>query len=665
MFPIPDPGTRGKRRLKPGVLTISLVISLLIGLSYTNSRSAPTRWFRTGQDADLMLSGMDFDTTGGGLLFNHPSGLASDGLRFLLCDRFNNRVLVWLTPPSSWDDYPDLVLGQDSFFTNNPGTSKKGLNFPGNVAAANGMVAVADTENDRVLIWKRFPQQNGQAADVELLLPGFSPASADRYEWPWGVWTDGIKLAVAATHGGALLFWNSLPSFDNQPPDYAIRLPQFGTLRNISSDGFSYFFVSDHNAKIDGNRSGTFFWNSFPSRPDQTYDYFREGWIKGVQLPDGRLIAAGASFLEIWNSLPRTASRPPDLIIRNPYYSNGDGPDVVVAGGRLYANNYNGNNVQVYQTVPARSDEWPDFALGSPSVSANTLEQLNYIQNPVLATNGRSLIATSDFDRKVWMWRSLPSSSGQAPDVKISLKQLDLAPWDNALWKDHLVIAGKKKIAIWNALPWDGEAPARVISDRIGRVSFQELRGVALDDDRFYLADVDGTISVWSSLPETGYEEPILTFKAPGHPLNHLHSDGTYLCAAVQSGSENILVYRVADMKSGVDIKPYRTVGRSQNLPLNLPAEAITFGGSLAIANTNGSAVYLWQDIATAGDPAKAVVLGQPSLADTEPGIGRNRLFWPGSLAVSGHLLWVGEFKFSSRILQFSHEQTKKSVIRR
>lgn len=67
--------------------------SLFVILAITNLASAQS-WFQTGQNADLVLSGVDFNNTGGPLLFNHPSGIASDGTRFLLCDRFNNRVLI-------------------------------------------------------------------------------------------------------------------------------------------------------------------------------------------------------------------------------------------------------------------------------------------------------------------------------------------------------------------------------------------------------------------------------------------------------------------------------------------------------------------------------------------------------------------------------------------
>lgn len=133
---------------------------------------AQTR-FQTGQNAELMLSGVDFNNTGGPLLFNHPTGIASDGTRFLLCDRFNNRVLIWNTLPTKWNAQADLVLGQSDFFANNPGTSKGELNWPGNVAiGGNGLVAVAD---DRLLIWKNFPTRNAQAADVAISLPAITP----------------------------------------------------------------------------------------------------------------------------------------------------------------------------------------------------------------------------------------------------------------------------------------------------------------------------------------------------------------------------------------------------------------------------------------------------------------------------------------------------------
>jgi len=159
--------------------------------------SAQATWYATGQNADLMVSGVDFNNSGSNLYFNHPNGLATDGTHFLVCDRFNNRILVWNTLPNSSNTAPDLVLGQPNFVSNNPGTSKNQLNWAGNASlSAQGQLAVADTENDRILLWNHFPTDNGQPADVSLFLPGMTlPGAPMLYGWPWGVWTDGNRVA--------------------------------------------------------------------------------------------------------------------------------------------------------------------------------------------------------------------------------------------------------------------------------------------------------------------------------------------------------------------------------------------------------------------------------------------------------------------------------------
>jgi hypothetical protein len=46
---------------------------------------------------------------------------------------------------------------------------------------------------------------------------------------------------------------------------------------------------------------------------------------------------------------------------------------------------------------------------------------------------------------------------------------------------------------------------------------------------------------------------------------------------------------------------------------------------------------------------------------DRKPCIGRNKMFMPGSLAWGNGYLFVGEFKFSTRILRFS-PQAKPSA---
>ncbi|NQT84142.1 hypothetical protein HQ563_14035 [bacterium] len=132
-----------------------------IDSSYKVAEGNVSGWFSTGQQADIVLSAIDFNNTGGPLLFNHNAGIASDGTRLLLADRNNNRALVWESLPES-NVEPTMVLGQKDSTSNNPGAGPDQMNWPVSVSAADDRVVVADTYNHRVLIWNSFPNRNGQ-----------------------------------------------------------------------------------------------------------------------------------------------------------------------------------------------------------------------------------------------------------------------------------------------------------------------------------------------------------------------------------------------------------------------------------------------------------------------------------------------------------------------
>ena len=89
---------------------------------------------------------------------------------------------------------------------------------------------VADSSNHRILIWRTFPTTNGQAADLSLDLGEGS--------WPWGVWTDGIKMMVSRTEAGDVKVWNTIPAASGQTPaSFTIDPEIMGTPRQITSDG--------------------------------------------------------------------------------------------------------------------------------------------------------------------------------------------------------------------------------------------------------------------------------------------------------------------------------------------------------------------------------------------------------------------------------------------
>ncbi len=612
-------------------------------------------WFSTGQNAQIMVSGVGFNQTGG-LIFNHPNGLASDGTQLLVCDRFNNRLLVWKKLPTNPNTAPDLVLGQPNLDTNDPGTGKNQLNWPGNASlATDGKLAVADTENDRILLWNSFPVANGQAADYAIHLPSISPAGTGQfYGWPWGVWTDGKRLAAVATQGGAILFWNNFPTSDNVPPDYSIKLPQFGTPRTISTDGASYFFVGDHNAKVNGS-PGTFFWNSYPVTANQPYDFYRDEWIKGQKLPDGKLVAGGLSKIYIWNSMPTGSGQSPDLALAPPSYKNGDGVDLIFAQNRLFVNNYNGNNILVFNLLPVNASQAPDFAIAAPTIVAQTLDSIYYVQNPVLVTDGTRLIASSDFDRALYIWDHFPKQNGQVYDHKIEMPNGQL--WAATLHKGKLITGARNVLSVWDDAANISPKPTYQLVSQIGSALLDDIRGLTMDDHFFYLATKSGKIYLWSGLPTNATTNPVLTLSSTNSAqYGFLYSDGEYLCAARPEPPTGVDIYRVTDLRAGV-VQPFKVISNGA-VRLNQTAQGATKQGALFVASRADNRVLCWQNPADWGNPVKMIVLGQPNAQSVEAAIGRDRLFMPNSLLPHQNDLWVGEFKFSSRILKYSASTT-------
>lgn len=629
------------------------------GSTYAVAEKGAAGRFTTGQAADVMLGGFGFNQSGGALALNHPTGLATDGKRLLVADRWNNRVLVWTEIPSP-NTPPQLVLGQSGFETNDPGRDMSTLNWPGNVAIGkNGKIAVTDTNNDRVLLWNTFPTQSSQRADIALNLEAMS-SREDRMRngWPWGVWTDGTKLAVVATHGGTVLIWNAWPTRDDTAPDLVLRPQNAGTPRNITSDG-TFFMLSDHNYRgvtrpgpqpqnnNGGGMSGgpaTAVWNSWPTRSDQPPDYHWREWCKGSPTSDGGLVLAGIQSVFIWNKRPLDAQTDPDVMLMPQGYRNGDGPDAVIAGGRLFVCNYNGCNILAWNTIPQRDDMPPDFALGSETPAEDVWAKRFHIQNPIVATNGTNLFASSDFDRKLFVWKQLPAESGARPDLVYHLTD---GPWDNALHENTLVLGGRDALTIWKTLPLDGQPPDVTLRRRIGSIELREITGVALDARHLYVADRRANkVHVWRGIPGE-QDDPafVLDVQNPGR----MSSDGTWLTIAPFEGQE-ITFFKVANLSRRM---PEGWLGGRGMF--NLPGRAIVSHGRLFVANTSHHRVDVWHDVNDAinGAPADAH-LGAENGVDRRPGIGANKLFMPGSLAYDGTRLWVGEFKFSTRILRFS-----------
>lgn len=137
-----------------------------------------------GEPADIVLGQDSFDTCsandnnqdgaadGGptGRTLDEPTGVWSDGNRLVVLDTNNHRALIWNTFPQSNFEPADVVLGQADFTSATaPATSDSTFNSPYIGVASNGrQLAIADSGNNRVLVWETFPTANLAPAGVVL-----------------------------------------------------------------------------------------------------------------------------------------------------------------------------------------------------------------------------------------------------------------------------------------------------------------------------------------------------------------------------------------------------------------------------------------------------------------------------------------------------------------
>jgi len=636
-----------------------------IDSEYTIAQEGTQADFETAQSADIMLSGIDFNDTGGPLLFNHIGHIASDGIHLILADRNNNRVLIWNSLPTE-NTPPDIVLGQKDFTSNNPGDGMDSLNWPISVATDGTHLMVADTYNDRILIWNSFPTNNAQPADIVLENESDDQVTLHQegaIGWPWDVWTDGEMLIVASTGTQQVLLWNSIPTQNYQKADISMQIEDFGTPRTIGSDG-THLVIGDHNAFQ--NQRGNFFWKTFPTTSNQPYDFFisaptsigEDDNLAGPPMgdhmdslftEDGKFLMLGNSGLHIWNSFPKDENDAPDTTLTSSseedgfQLADGDGSGMVYEGGILYLSLSNANTIVGYKGIPTREAVDPDFAIGRDDINKNTLDENYFITNPVPATNGTNLFVSSDFDNKLYVWKNIPDESGADPDLVYH----NASGWDNALYEDTFVLAGLETVYIWKKLPLEGNLPDVELKMEIGNIKLQEVKGVAIDEKYFYLSDSKANkVYIWEGIPdENSNPKYTLSIDTPWR----LSSDGEYL-AVTEIFSHRVTLYEIDSLSDNA--QPSGIVG-GQGV-FNLPQGATISHGHLFIGDTGFNRLYIWTDVNNALKGSDAdFVLGAAEGEERRPEIGKDKLFWPATCAFDGTYLWIGEFKFSGRILRY------------
>lgn len=186
-----------------------------------------------GQPADVVLGQPDAssrDENRGDVVaadsFRWPHAFAGTGAGgVIVADAGNHRLLRWNTHPDA-DGPADAVLGQPDFHGGMefPYVSQAGrLRFPYAVGSVGTELAVADTANNRVLLYASTLAEHDDAPVAALGQPTLAANGENRWEavaadtlcWPYGLhWhrsTDHDLMAIADSGNNRVVLWERRP----------------------------------------------------------------------------------------------------------------------------------------------------------------------------------------------------------------------------------------------------------------------------------------------------------------------------------------------------------------------------------------------------------------------------------------------------------------------
>jgi len=168
---------------------------------------------------------------------HYPSGIWSDGQQLIVADAWNHRVLIWHNIPTTNVHPADVVLGQPNFSQNQPNVHGQAsnpdantLNWPYGVFSDGNHLWIADTGNRRVLFYNEIPKSNFSKADRVIGKPNFTTRDYENTDpvWPYSVKvnTNGI-MAIADTQFFRTLIWKNKADAFSHKADIIIGQDNF------------------------------------------------------------------------------------------------------------------------------------------------------------------------------------------------------------------------------------------------------------------------------------------------------------------------------------------------------------------------------------------------------------------------------------------------------
>jgi hypothetical protein len=243
---------------------------------------------RNGEPADFVLGAPNLTTAATvGITAVAVNGAQSVQVvegKLYVGDYLRRRIMSWNTVPTMSDVAADHVAGQPDLMTNNTTVDQSTLNNTEDFFITGNKLIVADSNNNRVLIWNMLPA-DGAPADVVLGQADFThkaanddngdgvsdgPPTARTFNYPSSIWSDGTNLVIADAANNRVLIWNQIPTVSFTPADHVLGQPGFITnSAGAGAGGLNYPYFLDSNgtqlAVADSSNHRVVIWNTMPT----------------------------------------------------------------------------------------------------------------------------------------------------------------------------------------------------------------------------------------------------------------------------------------------------------------------------------------------------------------------------------------------------------------
>jgi hypothetical protein len=656
----------GKNKIKTNISRLtSALFFVALFLFFSNSAFALTQF---NSSADFVVGQSDLGSctyNQGDKLRgqNSPSSVVSADGKFIVADTSNNRVLIYNSIPDTSNVLPDVMIGQTNLCSTSANLglaapTANSLSGPYGVYFDGEKLFIADTGNNRVLIFNSIPTSSGASADVVVGQQNFisknanqgGAANANTLSGPRSIYSNGEKLFISDYINNRVLIFSSIPSANNASANFVIGQANMTTVTantgginaNRLSSPFGVFSSGTNLLIADSGNNRVLIFNSIPGADDASANFV----VGQTNMTNGNANQGGAVTDKTLNS-----------------------PSAVyVSSGKLIISDTSNNRTLIYSSIPASDNVSADFAIGQADFTHNSANQGGSVASTTLSSprsafvGGGKLFLADSSNNRVVGFNSIPADDNASADLVLG--QVDMThnaanqpgtPAANTLaapdyvFSDgtHLFVAEQdnNRVLIYNSIPTSSNASADVV---VGQPNMSSVS------------------------PNQGGSPAANTLKAP----YGVWSDGTKMIIADYQ-NHRVLIYNhiptrnnaSADFVIGQIDMTHNSSNQGGSIDANTisgPIGVYSNGEKLFVSEILNNRILIFNHIPDRNNVSADFVIGQVDFNHGSANQGgatpaANTLRFPFHISAAGEKLIVGDAN-NHRVLIYNHFPTQNNA---